>query len=90
MQQSISYVGVDVSKHHLDIAVPGHALGTRQVWRTKNDAGGIKAPARRMAVLDRPQFVCEATGGGTRALVQGMAAVTTPMSRINPRQVRDL
>ena len=85
LQQPMSCVGVDVSKHHLDVAFPG----TRQVWRTKNDVVGIKALAKRLAVLDRPQLVCEATGGYTRALVRGMATVTTPMSRINPRQVGD-
>ena len=85
LQQPMSCVGVDVSKHHLDVAFPG----TRQVWRTKNDVVGIKALAKRLAVLDRPQLVCEVTGGYTRALVRDMAAVTTPMSRINPRQVGD-
>jgi hypothetical protein len=50
MQQSTSYVGADVSKYHLDVAFPG----TRQVWRTKYDALGIKALAKRLAVLDRP------------------------------------
>ncbi len=63
MQHSASYVGVDVSKHHLDVAFPG----TRRVWRTRNDAAGIKALAERLVGLDRPQLVCEATGGYTRA-----------------------
>jgi hypothetical protein len=50
MQQSTSYVGADVSKYHLDVAFPG----TRQVWLTKNDALGIKALAKRLAVLVCP------------------------------------
>lgn len=85
MQQLTNYVGVDVSKHHLDVAFPG----VRQIWRTKNDATGIAALAGRIARLDRPQLVCEATGGYTRALVRGMAASTIAISKLNPRQVRD-
>lgn len=85
MQNTTQYVGVDVSKHHLDVAFPG----ARQVWRTKNDAAGIAALAGRIDRLDRPQLVCEATGGYTRALARGMAANTIAMSNLNPRQIRD-
>lgn len=84
MQEARSYIGVDVSKDHLDVAFPG-----ARPWRTKNDATGIAALARRAARLERPQLVCEATGGYTRKLVQGMAQATIPLSRVNPRQVRD-
>jgi len=34
---SRSQIGIDVSKHHLDVAFPGVA----KVWRTPNDASGI-------------------------------------------------
>lgn len=79
-----SYVGVDVSKGHLDVAFPG-----AKVWRTTNDASGIAALVRRAARLQQPQLVCEATGGYTRALVRGAADEGLALSRINPRQVRD-
>ena len=58
MQQP-SHVGVDVSKHHLDVAFPG----VSKVWRTPNDASGIAALIRRVQRLDSPHVVCEATGG---------------------------
>lgn len=80
-----TFVGVDVSKAHLDVAFPD----TPKVWRTPDNAGGIAALGRRLAGLKQPQLVCEATGGYTRALAYGMAAQGVAFSRINPRQVRD-
>ena len=85
MQQIVSYVGIDVSKHHLDVAFPGPA----KAWRTTNDRAGIAALARRAARLDRPQLVCEATGGYTRGLGHELAARGIAFSKVNPRQVRD-
>jgi len=84
MQQP-SHVGVDVSKHHLDVAFPG----VSKVWRTPNDASGIAALIRRVQRLDSPHVVCEATGGYTRRLTSDLAAEAVPLSRVNPRQVRD-
>ena len=84
MQQP-NYVGVDVSKHHLDVAFPG----VPKVWRTPNDAGGIAALIRRVCRLSSPHIVCEATGGYTRRLSGDLAAEAVALSRVNPRQVRD-
>ena len=84
MQQP-RYVGIDVSKHHLDVAFPGVA----KVWCTPNDASGIAALVRRVRRLGSPHVVCEATGGYTRLLTCDLATETVPLSRVNPRQVRD-
>lgn len=84
MQQP-SHVGIDVSKHHLDVAFPG----VPKVWRTPNDASGIAALIRRVRRLDSPHVVREATGGYTRRLTGDLAAETVPLSRFNPRQMRD-
>lgn len=84
MQQP-DYIGVDVSKHHLDVAFPG----TPKVWRTANDTSGIAALVRRVRRLDHPQVVCEATGGYTRRLAGDLAGQAIAFSRINPRQMRD-
>lgn len=84
MQQQPTYVGVDVSKAHLDVAFPG-----KKPWRTGNHAAGIAALQRRLASLDSPHLVCEATGRFTRSLQQSLEANAIPMSRLNPRQVRD-
>jgi transposase len=84
MQQS-SYVGIDVSKHHLDVAFPG----VPKVWRTPNNASGIAALVRRVRRLNSPHVVCEATGGYTRRLTGDLAVEAITLSRVNPRQVRD-
>ncbi|SEK07602.1 transposase [Sphingobium sp. AP50] len=80
-----TYIGVDVSKDHLDIAFPGCA----RVWRTQNAPEGLKALARKLAGFDAPQLVCEATGRYTRRLQRDMAHRQIAFSRINPRQIRD-
>lgn len=85
MQQRASYVGVDIAKHHLDVAFPE----VTKVWRTSNDTKGIAAFSRRLQRLEHPHVVCEATGGYTRALTRGLAEQDILLSRINPRQMRD-
>lgn len=80
-----TFIGVDVSKDHLDVAFAGSA----KVWRTGNDPAGIAALGRKLAGLDAPQLVCEATGGYTRKLVHGLVERRIAYSRVNPRQVRD-
>jgi transposase len=84
MHLSPTFVGVDVSKAHLDIAIAGN-----KPWRLGNDKAGIAALTRRLVKLESPHLVCEATGRLTRALQHKLAEHAIPMSRINPRQVRD-
>ena len=52
------FVGIDVSGDYLDVAFEGED----RVWRTGNDAGGLATLGRRLAGIDRPHVVCEATG----------------------------
>lgn len=85
MLDTRTFIGVDVSKDHLDVALPG----SLKVWRTGNDRTGIAALGRKLAKLDEPHLVCEATGGYTRRLVHGLVERGVAFSRVNPRQVRD-
>jgi transposase len=85
MLDTRTYVGVDVSKDHLDVAFPDRA----KVWRTGNDRAGISALGRKLAGLEAPQLVCEATGGYTRRLQRDLAHRQIAFSCINPRQIRD-
>lgn len=78
------YVGVDVSKLHLDIAIAG-----RGVARLPNSAAGIGLLVAQLAALNRPHLVCEATGSHTRLMARELAGHAIAMSRINPRRVRD-
>lgn len=85
MLDTCNFVGVDVSKEHLDVALPG----SRKAWRTGNDKAGIAALGRKLAGLAAPHLVCEATGRHTRLLARDLARRQVAFSRINPRQIRD-
>ena len=54
-----SYVGIDVSKDRLDVAV----LGEEQEWQVVNTPKGIACLVKQMADLQPELIVVEATGG---------------------------
>ena len=54
-----TYVGIDVSKRRLDIAV----RPSEEVWSVSNDQGGIDALADRLRSMEPTLVVMEATGG---------------------------
>jgi len=78
------YVGIDVSKMHLDLAV--HATG--KPWRVAYDATGIKQVVKPLLALAPTLIVLEATGGLETRLVSALAAAQLPVVVVNPRQVR--
>jgi transposase len=80
-----TFVGVDVSKDHLDVAFPG----TPRIWRTGNDKPGIQALGAKLQQLDFPHLVCESTGSLTRFLAKDLARREIAFSRVNARHVRD-
>ncbi len=79
------YVGVDVSKAHLDVA--RHPRGWRE--RFANDGEGIEALVRQVQGLQPACVVLEATGGYELAVVSALAAAGLPVVVANPREVRD-
>ena len=79
-----TYVGVDVSKAQLDVAVHGGAA-----WRVVHDPKGIAALITRLHALAPALVVCEATGGWEGALVAALHAAALPVAVVNPRQARD-
>lgn len=79
------YVGVDVSKHHLDLAVAG-----AEVFRVPNSEAGLSRLVGRLSGLSRPHLVCEATGSHTRLMARALAAHGIALSTVNPRRVREL
>lgn len=79
------YVGIDVSKAHLDIALrPGD-----QAWQESNDLEGIARLAEKLANLRPALIVMEATGGYEMAAACSLGAGGLPVVVINPRQGRD-
>lgn len=78
------YVGIDVSKAHLDIAVrPSGAH-----WQVENQAAGIAQLVERLQELQPTLIVLEATGGLEVEVTAAIAAAGLAAAVINPRQAR--
>jgi transposase len=85
MTDGLVFIGIDVAKARLDIAV----RPDRDTWQTTNDASGI---AELVARLDHRQptlIVLEATGGYERPVAASLVAAGLPVAVVNPRQIRD-
>ena len=79
------YVGIDVSKDQLDLAIEPEAA----THRLSNDAAGHEQLVRQLQQQPVESIVLEATGGYERRLVAALLAVELPVVVVNPRQVRD-
>jgi transposase len=79
------FVGIDVAKAQLDIAL----RPTDERWPVANDDAGIAALVARLQALQPTLIVLEATGGSQRAVVAALAAARLPVAVVNPRQARD-
>lgn len=85
MQTPPLFVGIDVSKTHLDVAV--HPTGER--WRMAHDDSGVAHLVHRLQETRPALVVLEATGGLEVALAAALGAASLPVAVVNPRQVRD-
>ena len=79
------FIGIDVAKEVLDIAV----RPTGEAWQVTNDEVGIAALVERLRALRPTLIVLEATARLHVAAVGALAAVGLPVQAVNPRQVRD-
>jgi len=77
------YVGIDVSKEILDIAV----LGEGRVTQVGNTKRGIAKLARQMGELEPKVIVVEATGGYEEAVVLGLYEAGLPVALVSPQRV---
>jgi transposase len=85
MAQDI-FVGIDISKATLDVAI----LPTDQSWSVPNSDDGLKDLIAKLAQSGPPTTVLmEATGGLEKRVLVTLAAVGLPVLAINPRNVRD-
>jgi transposase len=78
------YVGIDVSKRWLDVAVHGEA----EVVRVSNDVQGITTLIERMKVVQPEEIVFEATGGYERSAVKALQEAGFRVAVVNPTRVR--
>src|SRR5437870_6256762 len=79
------FVGIDVAKAQLDIAL--RPSGER--WAVPNDAGGVGTLVEQLQALQPTLIVLEATGGLERAATAALATAGLPVVVVNPRQARD-
>jgi transposase len=79
------FVGIDVAKAQLDIAV--RPSGER--WAVPNDTGGVATLVEQVQALHPTLIVLEATGGLERIATAALATASLPVVVVNPRQARD-
>jgi transposase len=80
----VTWIGIDVAKHHLDIAVHGG-----KTWRAHTTEEGITELVTALQELQPTLVVLEATGGYERGVTAALAEAKIPIAVVNPRQVRD-
>lgn len=80
-----TFVGIDVSKAQLDVAV----LPKGPQSRVNNDRQGAAQLIRKLKPIAPSLIVIESTGGYERLVIAELLAVGLPVALVNPRQVRD-
>lgn len=78
------YVGIDVAKHHLDVAT-----SAGEAWRLNNEPAAIDELVERLRSQQASLVVLEATGRYEAACAAALAAAGVPTAVVNPRQARD-
>jgi transposase len=85
MPEDKVYVGIDVAKASMDVAV--HQ--SQQRWSFSNDDEGISKAVCCLREVAPALIVMEATGGIELPIAAALAAAGLPVAVVNPRQVRD-
>jgi len=85
MPEDKVYVGIDVAKASMDVAV--HQ--SQQRWSFSNDDEGISKAVCCLRELAPALIVMEATGGIELPIAAALAAAGLPVAVVNPRQMRD-
>ena len=81
----MTFVGIDVSKAHLDVCV----RPSGEVFRVANEETGHAELLKKLVSLSPTLTVMEATGGFETAIAAALAAAELTLAVVNPRQVRD-
>ncbi len=85
MQTTPTFIGIDVSKTHLD----GMCRPLNEQFRVANTVDGVEELVARIQPLAPTLVVFEATSNFHAAAVAALVAAGMPVAVINPRQVRD-
>jgi len=84
MESKKVYVGVDVSKQQLEVALRPQP----EQWSQANEAAAVQRLVKRLKELNCERIVVEATGGYETLLVAALWAAGLPVVVVNPRWVR--
>ena len=85
MKELPLYVGIDISRDRLDVALrPGS-----EAWQVSYNAQGVADLVGRLCELTPHLVVLEATGGMELALIGELASADLPIAVVNPRHVRN-
>jgi transposase len=83
MKEELVYLGVDIAKSHLDVAIGNEKR------RFTNDALGHGQLIKWVKRLKKPvQVICESSGGYERRLVQALARARIKVSLVQANRVR--
>ena len=85
MSQASEWIGVDVSKRQLDVAV----RPSGEVFQVKNDEAGLAQLVQRLQAWQPRLVVMEATGGMEVLAAASLTQARLAVAVVNPRQVRD-
>jgi transposase len=79
------FVGVDVSKDSLDVAIGAH----KEIITFANEQKGVDALIKKLSRIDPQLTVFESTGGYELLAVSSLAEAGLAVVIVNPRQVRN-
>ncbi len=86
MSEPQVFVGIDVSKAQLDVAL----RPTNDGWQVTNDASGIAGLVERLRTVQPTLVVLEATGGLEVPVTGALAEAGLPVVVVNPRPAREV
>jgi transposase len=79
------FVGIDVSKNHLDV----HIRPTGDSFRVTYDDAGLVTLVEHVRPFAPAVLVLEASGGYEVTVAATLASAALPVAVVNPRQIRD-
>jgi len=79
----ITFVGIDISKQHLDV----HILQSNKHFRLENSKSGCAKLCRQLAKLPDPAAGVEASGGYERLVLRCLSAAGIDSFCLDPAQV---
>ena len=85
MAQGLPFVGVDVAKAQLDVAV----RPTGRHWQVSYTGESVQEFISCLVILRPAMVLLETSGGLDISLVAALATASLPVVVVNPRQVRD-